>query len=277
MILKLDWFICSLLLTAGVYTQDITVHVINQAKGGTHLLRKCFGLMTERLRLQDPSARIRVRTGHPFLNLGVPPACRLNVYGGAEKKSYYMIIKRDPRDSLISWMYWIDKNFHENNVAYVAPIQSPNALKYMGNLKEKWISLTQVEKMEVLLEGQWPAPFNWYSQDTKMMSFFLRNLKKPLDAFVCDFETLVGKEGNARVSDEIQIDLIRRMAKHCEIPLAEDDLKYVRDELFGGSYTFRKGQVGQWKDYFNEHLENVYEKNYAPYDVEMRWDDGGGD
>lgn len=62
------------------------------------------------------------------------------------------------------------------------------------------------------------------------------------------FEDLVGPEGGGEQAR--QQHTILKVARHLDIELQESQVKEIAEGLFGGTDTFRQGQVGSWKDVF---------------------------
>jgi hypothetical protein len=59
------------------------------------------------------------------------------------------------------------------------------------------------------------------------------------------FEDLVGPQGGG--SRDAQIDMLRRLARHLGASVGDEDLTRIADNLFGGTFTFRKGEIGSWR------------------------------
>src|SRR5256885_15665980 len=76
---------------------------------------------------------------------------------------------------------------------------------------------------------------------------------------VCRFEDLVGPEGGG--SHERQLSEIHRVASCVERPLADDDAKRVADAMYSRTgLTFRKGQVGDWRNHFNDEHQQEFDR-----------------
>jgi hypothetical protein len=67
-------------------------------------------------------------------------------------------------------------------------------------------------------------------------------------AIVVRFEDLVGEAGGG--DPEAQLEAIVRVARALQVPLADGDLARIRDRLYGGTSTFRRGLAGQWREEF---------------------------
>jgi len=77
------------------------------------------------------------------------------------------------------------------------------------------------------------------------------------------FEDLVGPQGGG--SKEIQYETIKNMAQYLKIEVTDEQIDEIANEVFGGSVpgslnTFRTGQIGSWKNYFNEQHKEAFKK-----------------
>src|SRR5919112_80214 len=77
-------------------------------------------------------------------------------------------------------------------------------------------------------------------------------------AVMVKFEDLVGTKGGG--SEEAQRLAVGRVARHLGVAEEEETLRRVEKDLFGVGRTFRKGQIGGWREEFSaEHEEAVKE------------------
>jgi hypothetical protein len=67
-------------------------------------------------------------------------------------------------------------------------------------------------------------------------------------ALALRFEDLVGPRGGG--TREAQVDALARLARHAGARCSSDRLETAADQLFGGTATFRAGQVGSWRRAF---------------------------
>jgi hypothetical protein len=75
-----------------------------------------------------------------------------------------------------------------------------------------------------------------------------------------NFEDLVGSKGGS--CDEKQKETILRIAEFCSVQLLDTDLDNIKNNLFGGSSTFRKGKIGSWKKVFTDENIKIF-KEYS--------------
>ncbi|HEV2601552.1 MAG TPA: sulfotransferase domain-containing protein [Candidatus Babeliales bacterium] len=74
------------------------------------------------------------------------------------------------------------------------------------------------------------------------------------------FEDLVGSRGGG--SDEKQLETVHAIARHLELTRSDEELKIVAESLFGPnlSHTFRQGQIGGWKEYFTDEHKRLFKE-----------------
>jgi len=73
------------------------------------------------------------------------------------------------------------------------------------------------------------------------------------------FERLVGPQGGGSL--EVQCREIETIARHLRLSLAPAQVESVAAQLFGqGSSTFRRGQIGSWKEHFNEEQKAAFKR-----------------
>ncbi len=73
------------------------------------------------------------------------------------------------------------------------------------------------------------------------------------------FEWLVGPQGGGSLDDQCRE--IENIARHLRLSLAPAQVKSVAAQLFGqGSRTFRRGQIGSWKEHFTEEHKAAFKR-----------------
>ena len=94
--------------------------------------------------------------------------------------------------------------------------------------------------------------------------FAIRAIKwtKDPEAVICRFEDLVGIKGGGSL--KAQERLITEIAYRLNVSLTSDKLGIITSNLFGKTKnslfnaTFREGQIGSWKHYFNEEHKRAF-------------------
>jgi hypothetical protein len=216
--------------------------LITIPKSGTHLLQKAVRLITgqpvEMLSFADVHALYKneieldpndgiISWQHLFPQLDCIKE---------DKEHFIKIINiRDPRDILVSQIDW---HLTMGMWASWTP---------QGYI-QKFATLSQDEQLSEVIN----FPQNWYSVK-RFAKKALEWMKEP-DVFVCRFEDLVGPQGGgSRIRQE---KVIRDLATHLGYSIEEEDIFYIADNIFGDSYSFRKGQIGRWHEFFKpKHVE----------------------
>lgn len=89
------------------------------------------------------------------------------------------------------------------------------------------------------------------------------------------FEDLIGARGGAK--DDIQLITILNIANFLDISISQDKIRKIRNTLWGKSSTFRKGIIGDWKNYFNQEHIQLYKEKYGyeliklGYENDLNW------
>ncbi|MGE0198071.1 MAG: sulfotransferase domain-containing protein [Simkaniaceae bacterium] len=235
---------CLLLLTIGVfggyeeaYAQGFLVLTIR--KGGSNLLNRCIELL-----------------GKPYpyyLHFSSPNVDYLYFHKGLKIIS----IMRDPRDVVVSLLRITETYFEGKSGAEV----DQEMFVWTGRkgvtqgMVDYWNGSTYDEKLLISMDPSWPLIFSGFRWEYDKLKIFSHRSNFCL----IRFEDLVGEKGGG--SAEAQREAIIQIAAFLEIPLTEEKIRYVVDNLYGTSWTFRKGQVGSWKEHFKpQHVERFVEE-----------------
>jgi hypothetical protein len=218
-------------------------------KAGTDLIAKALKLITGReierlassavadpiitdMRLLDPANKT-IGMHHLFSSF--------DFIKNDKSGKYIKIIQiRDPRDLLLSQISWTARCSH----CWYAP----------GEYNIQFNQLSFEERlMTTILYPEKPGFFS--------MRYFLRKalewMQEP-DVFVSRFENLVGPLGGG--DRKKQERAIRDLARHMNYHLDQEDVERIAEQLFGGTGTFKTGQIGNWRtQYTPYHLELFYE------------------
>jgi hypothetical protein len=84
------------------------------------------------------------------------------------------------------------------------------------------------------------------------------------------FEDLVGVEG--RGSEGAQRLAVGRVAAHLGVEAGEETMRALQEGLFGVGRTFRKGQIGGWREEFTAEHERAVEEVAGPLLVELGYE-----
>lgn len=150
-------------------------------------------------------------------------------------KTKTLFIYRDPRDRLVSAI----------NHIHNSPWVEPGIVDYVS------LSFDELFRREM---EEKPTPYlvNYYDYYPWISS---------THACCTSFEKLIGSRGGG--DDEQQLQEIKKIAEYLELSYTQDELKTIATHLFGGSETFKTGQIGQWKKHFKQHHKEVFKKKYG--------------
>ena len=91
-------------------------------------------------------------------------------------------------------------------------------------------------------------------------------------AVLVKFEDLVGTKGGG--SAEAQRLAVERVARHLGVEVEQRTMEVVEEELFGVGRTFRKGQIGGWREEFSEEHERAVKGGLGSLLVELGYEAG---
>lgn len=88
--------------------------------------------------------------------------------------------------------------------------------------------------------------------------------------YTTTFEKLVGPQGGGDA--EIQMSEIRNIAEHFDIQKETAFFENVAANLYGGTTTFRKGQIGKWREHFKQAHIDAFKKLAGDILVELGYE-----
>jgi len=207
-------------------------------KAGTHLLLKAVTLMTKK-----PNGYLAPITGQQYTDFNETAAQKVmaskqtsifahlhyNTIAAQALEKYRfptLFIYRDPRDLILAAARLVRRDLPKRGM----PV--PAAL----GLAKPWPN-TYNEYLTKLIENV-----------QEIYNNFLPWLQHPM-VYAVRFEDLVGTRGGG--SAEKQIETLQGIGRHIGITLSATEAAQLGSQLFGTSATFRKGQVGAWKQEMN--------------------------
>jgi hypothetical protein len=248
----------------GLWPERPKVLSISVPKSGTNLLSRVLALM--------PGLR------HAQVNLQRPKdvnhlrACLERGYRGSFIKGHVhfteafaqvveeldykrILIVRDPRDVTVSLMYWATYKYKEHRLRpYLQSFPSDAA------------------RLQAIIEG---APAAVLGDERplqnvgKFVGIFLPWIEH--DTYLIKFEELVGPQGGG--SRESQEAVLLGLSKYLSITLTEEDLQRIITEAFSSrSHTFRKGQIGDWKNHYTEEHKQAFKRIAGDLLIEMGYE-----
>lgn len=161
---------------------------------------------------------------------------------------------RDPRDALVSAVFWISED---------------DGARGMFD-KEKWFSMSFDEQLMMLLT--WDTSIGQGGFIRWDFDCALRMLNRP-DVFILKFEDVVGGKGGG--SEMTQRQTLKELAYFLEIELSDEKIDSFREKLFGNSQMFRKGQTQEWKIYFKPHHIEAFKKRWDQHLIQLGYAEDG--
>lgn len=167
-----------------------------------------------------------------------------------------LLILRDPRDTVVSLVYHILSRPEGGRYLYFT--------QRLCTPEERL--LTVINGVEATTER---GPVLVRSIGDRLASV-LPWLKVPLN-YTTRFERLVGPQGGG--SEEAQHGEIANIARHVGVSLTPDQVREVAAKLFGqGSKTFRRGQIGSWREHFNDEHKEAFKRVAGQYLIELGYE-----
>ncbi|MBA3815279.1 MAG: sulfotransferase domain-containing protein [Parachlamydiaceae bacterium] len=165
------------------------------------------------------------------------------------KKNYKIIfILRDPRDQLISMMYWMKKGYW--NEFTVSKIDDRS------------------EQIDEMITGN---IFGWscYEGCIGVRMELLKSLPAE-SVYITRFETLVGPKG--RGDQYLQNEEIQNIGEFLGLKLSTEAAQNIADHSFGGTWSFREGKIGAWKEHFLPHQIDLYKAIYSDLLIRLQYE-----
>lgn len=235
------------LIIFSTYLHSTPFIMLSIPKCGTQLIKKTLILLTKDKKILPLPKEPLFIHGHFFF----PPLMNVNAEQFLEKYPQFpgqsmhahlnysflfrefitkypeyaaFIMIRDLRDALVSMAYF-----------YRFP-------RSIGTIEEKITFLMNIDDSSVWsLKSQAKEALNW--------------MKDP-HATIIRFENLIGPKGGG--TQEFQDAELFKIAHALSIPLDDAQLKYARNHMWGNTWTFRKGEIGEWKTHFTDHHKALF-------------------
>jgi hypothetical protein len=161
---------------------------------------------------------------------------------------------RDPRDLAVSQMHYLKNNPPKNFFGHEAFMALPS----------------DRERLLVCIRGGELGGRKLQSLDERYRQFL--GWEQHEGAVVVKFEDLVGPRGGG--SAEVQRRAVGRVAAHVGIAVNGGMMPLVEENLFGVGRTFRKGQIGGWREEFSPEHERAAKEVVGPLLVELGYEAG---
>jgi hypothetical protein len=245
--MKTRFFAFILVLFFSFFLQaDQPFIVITPEKTGTHLLTKVMERMSSKktrncwahsLTHEELLKELKIaEENEAFLHMHALPTDE--IINTLLTHSYKVIfLMRDPRDVIISLLFYIDKGW----------TYGPFRRDY------PYGKLSFDEKLDELISGSRYGLSALNSIIGRRIPWIYQDVSF---VYVAHFENLVGDKGGG--TDQAQLEEILNIANFLNIKLDKEKIDHITYQLFGipGERTFRSGQIHTWKKYFKPfHIE----------------------
>jgi len=218
--------------------------LLTTPKMGTHLLAKVIALMIGKIPLDANKTIIDLDIWSKQLaeNIYEFPFCHIAPQGKGlinanfciENNFKIITIQRDLRDQMIASLFAIEKIRVDSG-------EAPSTLSIEERLKDR-ISEENYQK-KYFVGGY------LYTKIKEVNQLGL----------VIKFEYLVGPKGRGDL-DLQRLEIIK-IANYLNITLNDEQIDYICRNLWGSSESFRKGIIGDWKNYFTEEIKEEFNQN----------------
>lgn len=240
-------------------------------KSGTHVLSRLLSLYPEvlhsgrHIRLQEltgndgnadwprvSKALAPVGNGH-FATSHFPADERLRKTLASQGFKVIFIV-RDPRDMLLSYLFYVLKREQHSMHEYLVNGYPDNGSRLMSIIRG--INSDHVSSRLPSARERLDDYIDWLGWDI---------------AYTCRFEDLIGSRGGG--SDKRQIEEIQRIGSFINRPVS-----HVTAARIGGlvwskdSITFRKGVIGDWRDHFSEEHRSAVKELAGDYLVRLGYE-----
>jgi hypothetical protein len=165
-----------------------------------------------------------------------------------------LLILRDPRDVVISLTnYVVDRPNHFLHEFYQTLSESERIMYSIKGIEQR--------------SSTTPGLLNIYERYQSVLPWISCELNH-----TTRFEDLVGPQGGGSL--DAQIEELENIARHLNIRRDLQDIKQVSERLFGGTSTFRKGMIGNWRGHFSEEHRNAFKEAAGQLLLELGYEPG---
>jgi len=229
--------------------------IVTIPKSGTHLFGKCVSkILKDVFVLEKLSKDINITAFHH------QDLIKKEIWDDKLLRDFNKVIIgiRDLRDVLVSFVFWMDKRSRSMHKS----LKDYPMLAFLN-----WSKMSFDEKLLTIIKGDFPYPFNFFEYEVEQT---LKVLKYP-SYCISKFEDLVGdKGGGSRMLQEMEIN---KIAKYLDKDLSKDEITKIADRLFGHTWTFRSGQIGEWRKYFKDIHKHVFKEKYGAYLIDFGYEE----
>ncbi len=220
-------------------------------KAGTHLLGKTIEKITH-IPVSDEDIH------HTY--------DRVVTFAKANPEVPVLLIVRDLRDVCLSYVHYVSLQIrnHPDPQHYYLFGEFKRSDEVLADLIPQWQRISIENKLTAVLEANSLAPCD-------IDNFFrvAMELSQLPNVTLIKFENLVGPNGGGDF--KLQCKEIEKIAKVYQVNLSLPQVMVIANTIFGPTprsrwnNTFRKGEIGSWKDVYTEHQISVFKERFNDY------------
>jgi sulfotransferase 6B1 len=163
-----------------------------------------------------------------------------------------LMLLRDPRDVVLSWVDFIAKE--QTHLLFPFFSDKDFNFRLIAGIKGVGSDVTGTRRQPPIAELI-TKHLKWHTDG---------------DGFLVRFEDLIGEKGGG--SREIQQRLIKDIADFLEVRSDDHLIVSICDELFGGTYTFNKGQIGRWRNMLSDETKSLFKSEAGGLLIQMGYE-----
>ena len=272
---------------AWIFYPPPRMFLVGPAKSGTHLLSDCVSMLPktafsgrrfvlhdhladgedprrEPFSFSEPRPRLNVVRTIRFLRacprgMFVTSHARWNPLLGPildDLGFRVVFLLRDPRDVAVSLATYILREPHH-------PLHRYHA-EYLHNAHDRLMAV--ITGFNAPDEDTWSQPS--IGEDISGYLPWMRDGR----ALVVRFEDLVGQHGGGAA--EVPLTRIREIANHLGRPVEDATVAEIAERMYSkSSSTFRKGQIGDWRNHFTDEHRDVFKKVAGNLLIQLGYED----
>ena len=248
---------CGLLLLFTFCLLEATqrIAVVSIPKSGTHLAKKCINLLSGKSPVFFLTTDLeKMDWSGQFLWAHIKPVPK-NIHTFSKYSIQGIWMVRDPRDQITSFAWNLKKNFARVRRKSIEAIIMQLIINTGNFIPSVTGGQACLAYTNVLV---------WYDHYLPWQDYpFI---------YVAHFEKLVGSKGGGSLED--QIAEISGIALHVGLEKSDEEIMSVAQNLFGGTSTFNKGQIGSWKEFFSEEHKEAFKAIAGQLLIDLGYESG---